>query len=113
MMKTLPLYASIALFLHTGMLRAQETTVTMPAPKTYYISGIAFDTQTYCADYIETIETLQRKVRKLEAEVRRLQEEERKRISEAKKREHEKAMQRSEPSKKRSKNKIIISNLPL
>jgi hypothetical protein len=113
MMKALPFYIGIALFLNAGILKAKETSATMPPPKTYYISGVAFDTQTYCADYIRTIETLQQKVRELEAEVQRLQDEARKRISEEKKRRHEKAVQRSKPSHNGTQNKIIISNKPL
>jgi FtsZ-binding cell division protein ZapB len=118
MMKALPFYIGAALFLNAGILKAKETSVTMPTPKTYYISGIAFDTQTYCADYIQTIEALQAEVSRLKKEIRSLRKEREQHLSQKRLHTHRKALKASEKSTQRStptqrENRIIISDKPI
>jgi len=46
--------------------------IAMPQFKKYYISGIEFNTQTYCADFANVIKAQQKKIKSLEAQVAQL-----------------------------------------
>jgi len=46
--------------------------IAMPKFQKYYISGIEFDTQTYCADFANVIKKQQQKIKDLEAQVAQL-----------------------------------------
>jgi len=46
--------------------------ISMPKFQKYYISGIEFDTQTYCADFADVIKKQHKKIKSLEAQVAQL-----------------------------------------
>jgi hypothetical protein len=88
----------------------------MPEYKKYYISGVEFDTQTYCADFIDVIKAQQQKISSLEAEVAQLRKEAQERLREKLEKEHKEALKASKPAQMPSvkkANKIIISDTPL
>ncbi len=100
--------------LSIGLLAAD---ITMPKFQKYYISGIEFDTRTYCADFANVIKKQQRKIKSLETQVAQLQ----KQLQDQIKRNSQTA-QGSEPSstaqstttqKPAVTSKIIISDKPI
>jgi len=88
---------------------------TMPEHKKYYISGIEFDTQVYCADFADAIKAQAQKIKILEAEIARLRQEQQTLLSEKLEAEHQKELEKAEKLKQNtpSKSKIIISNKPI
>ena len=91
--------------------------ITMPKFQKYYISGIEFDTRTYCADFANVIKKQQQKIKSLEAQVAQLQ----KQLQDQIKRNAQTA-QASEPNspaksapaqKPEGTSKIIISDKPI
>jgi NCAIR mutase (PurE)-related protein len=92
------------------------TQTALPAYKKYYISGIEFDTQVYCADFVEVIKAQKKKIDALEQEVARLREMHQKQLQEKLEKEHKEALKKSsKPIENtiRSKSKIIISDKPI
>ena len=87
----------------------------MPAFKKYYISGIEFDTKTYCADFAAVIEAQAQKIRSLEAEVAQLQRQLQKELSQKLKAQHkaELKQQHTPANNVKSKSRIIISDKPI
>jgi len=87
----------------------------MPAFKKYYISGIEFDTKTYCADFAAVIRSQEQKIRSLEAEVAQLQRQLQKELSQKLKSQHEAELkQQGTPANNvKSKSRIIISDKPI
>ena len=110
---------AIWILLCIAVIQAEEK-IFIPKDKVYYISGIAFDTKTYCADFSESIRQQAARIKSLEAEVQRLRKENQKYLSEKLAKEHEKALKSStEKPMERSKeqtgetNMIIISDKPV
>ncbi len=87
--------------------------IARPAHKTYYISGIAFDTKTYCADFDAVIDAQAKKIKALEAEVAQLHQQLQKQLSTKLKNEHEAALKKTNTPAPKSKSKIIISDKPI
>jgi NCAIR mutase (PurE)-related protein len=89
--------------------------ITMPKYKKYYISGIEFDTRTYCADFTAVIESQAKKIKALEAEVAQLQRQQQKALSIQRKKEHEAALKTDTHNINivKTKSKIIISDKPI
>ncbi len=87
----------------------------MPAFKKYYISGVEFDTKTYCADFTAVIEAQEQKIQSLEAEVAQLQRQLQKELSQKLKSQHEAELkhQHTPDNNIKSKSRIIISNKPI
>jgi len=86
----------------------------MPKYKKYYISGIEFDTKTYCADFVTVIEAQNRKIQSLQAEVTQLRQQLQRNLSQKLKAEHKAEQQKSNTSSStRTKSKIIISDKPI
>ena len=87
----------------------------MPAFKQYYISGVEFDTKTYCADFATVIQAQEQKIRSLETEVAQLQRQLQKELSQKLKSQHEAELkqQRTPNNNVKSKSRIIISDKPI
>jgi predicted phage tail protein len=88
----------------------------MPEYQTYYISGIAFDTKVYCADFAHVIEAQAKKIEALEAEIaglRRQQQTFLQQQSEAAEQKAEKEKRQSIKTGTPTKSKIIISDKPI
>ncbi len=102
---------TLSIFLLTALASAQ---IAMPKHKKYYISGIEFDTKTYCADFIAVIETQAKKIKALEAEVAQLRSQQQKALSEQRKKEHQEALKATtDNAKSTTTSKIIISDKPI
>lgn len=102
----------LSIFLILWTLSAADTT--MPEYKRYYISGIEFDTKTYCADFATVIEAQNRKIQALQAEVTQLRQQLQQNLSQKLKAEHEAQLQKNNTSSSgRTKSKIIISDKPI
>ena len=91
--------------------------IAMPKFQKYYISGIEFDTQTYCSDFVNVIKIQQEKIRNLKAEVTQLHKQlqaqikhnaEQKKISES-----TAPVKNTYSQRPIGKSKIIISDKPL
>jgi len=99
----------IVVLIVISLTRAEQ--IVPPEDKTYYISGIAFDTKTYCADFHEVIARQAAKIRALEAEVAQLRLWQQQHLKEKTKPETS-TNRNSQPAIK-TKSKIIISDKPL
>jgi len=99
-------------FLVTPFLIAQSQ---MPEHQKFYISGIEFDTKTYCADFVKVIEAQEKTIKDLETEVARLRKEMREQLQKKLEAEHQNALEKNKSSLKpaTTKSKIIISNKPI
>ena len=99
-------------FLTLWTLSIADTAI--PEYKKYYISGIEFDTKTYCADFVTVIEAQNRKIQSLQAEVAQLRQQLQHNLSQKLKAEHEAELKKSNTtSPVRTKSKIIISDKPI
>ena len=89
--------------------------IQMPKDQIFYISGIAFDTKTYCADFKKVIEAQARKIKSLEQEIAQLRAMQQQQLSQKRKAEHQQALKETENTKERKKTKsrIIISDKPI
>ncbi len=89
--------------------------IKMPKHQKFYISGIEFDTQVYCADFTKVIEEQAQKIKSLEREIAMLRKEQQERLSEKLEETHKKELEETEKSKKPmpTKSKIIISDKPI
>jgi TolA-binding protein len=101
-----------SLLLFTSLTAAE---ITMPKQQKFYISGVEFDTQVYCADFNKVIEEQAQKIKALEAEIAQLRSQAQKRLSESLKEEHHEALKKAAQNKRISetKSKIIISDKPI
>ena len=102
----------LSLFTLSTLLFAE---IQMPKDQTFYISGIAFDTKTYCADFKKVIEAQARKIKSLEQEIAQLRAMQQQQLSQQRKAEHQQALKETENTKERKKTKsrIIISDKPV
>ncbi len=91
--------------------------IAMPKFQKYYISGIEFDTQTYCADFANVIKKQQQQIKNLEAQVAQLHKQLQDQIkSNAKKDEPSKpnpSVKNATSQKSAVTSKIIISDKPI
>lgn len=91
--------------------------IAMPKFQKYYISGIEFDTQTYCADFANVINVQQQKIKSLEAQVAQLHTQlqaQMKRNAAQKKLSESTVSAENTPRKRPAgKSKIIISDKPI
>jgi TolA-binding protein len=88
----------------------------LPAYKKYYISGIEFDTQVYCADFVEVIKAQKKKIDALQKEVARLRGIQQKQLQQKLEKEHQEALKKSQKATEktiRTQSKIIISDKPI
>ena len=85
----------------------------MPEFKKYYISGIEFDTKTYCADFVSVIDAQNKKIKSLETEIAQLRQQLQHHLSEKLKAEHNTQLNKSTAPAAKTKSKIIISDKPL
>ncbi len=89
--------------------------IQMPKDQTFYISGIAFDTKTYCADFKKVIEAQAQKIKALEQEIAQLRAMQQRQLSQKRKEEHQQALKGTDNATavKKTKSRIIISDKPI
>ena len=89
--------------------------IKIPKHQKFYISGIEFDTQVYCADFTKVIEEQAQKIKSLEEEITILRKEHQERLSEKLEESHKKELEETKKPKKAipAKSKIIISDKPI
>lgn len=101
----------LSILLFSALATAQ---IAMPHHKKYYISGIEFDTKTYCADFTAVIEAQAKKIKSLEAEIAQLRSQQQKALSAQRKKEHEAALAPAAATNTaKTKSRIIISDKPI
>jgi TolA-binding protein len=89
--------------------------IKMPKDQTFYISGVAFDTKTYCADFHKVIQQQAQKIKMLEQEIMQLRQLQQQQLSETLEKKHQQEL-KEETTQRRAtetKSKIIISDKPI
>jgi TolA-binding protein len=89
--------------------------IKMPKDQTFYISGVAFDTKTYCADFHKVIQQQAQKIKALEQEITQLRQLQQQQLSETLEKEHQQELKKEsiEDHRTKTKSKIIISDKPI
>ena len=89
--------------------------IKVPEDQTYYISGVAFDTKTYCADFHKVIAKQTQKIKALEQQIAQLRQLQQQQLSEKLEKEHQTELKKAAQSRriKETKSKIIISDEPI
>ncbi len=91
--------------------------IAMPKFQKYYISGIEFDTQTYCADFANVIKVQQKKIKSLETQVAQLhtqlQAQMKRNAAQKKLSESTAPAKNTHATRPTGKSKIIISDKPI
>jgi hydroxylamine reductase (hybrid-cluster protein) len=89
--------------------------IIIPEDKKYYISGVEFDTKTYCADFSKVIKEQAKKIQALEEEIRQLRQLQQQQLSEELEKKHQAKLKKAAQQKpvEDISNKIIISDEPI
>jgi len=89
--------------------------IEMPKDRTFYISGIAFDTKTYCADFSKVIQQQAARIKALEQEISQLRAMQQRQLSQQNSAEHQQALKGTNNTieRKKTKSRIIISDKPI
>jgi hypothetical protein len=99
----------LPLLLLSTLLSADE--IQIPKQQKYFISGVEFDTRTYCADFNDVIKQQAQKIKALEQEVTQLRQLQQQQLSEALKKKHQQALK--EGAKEERKSIMMITDKPI
>ncbi|MCF6207284.1 MAG: hypothetical protein L3J47_10400 [Sulfurovum sp.] len=103
-------YLITTVFILTSLLSSE---IKMPKQQKFYISGVEFDTQVYCADFNKVIQQQQQRIKALEAEVAQLRKLQQKQLSKKLQKEHQAEVKRNTSNIPKGKSRIIISDKPI
>jgi Zn finger protein HypA/HybF involved in hydrogenase expression len=87
----------------------------MPKQQKYFISGVEFDTRTYCADFNDVIKQQAQKIKALKQEITQLRQLQQQQLSKALEKKHQQALKEEakEQPKEERKSIIMITDKPI